>query len=186
MKSFIQITRHLYEEPYHLNLVIVASNGLAMGSLEFYSNASDLKDIGEALKKFNYKQTSTYLYELGSERSEDNFAHYFCFKVFPTGRGYRSYAIQIRMNNNEKLRNLGWPHLHQESDFCIEVDIDELGKLAQLFIGFSKLEQNRLYWSPEANYLDNAVKEPPLQLEPNEVAFEVLPKYKKPPQRAAS
>ena len=69
MKSFIQITRHLYEEPYHLNLVIIASNGLAMGSLEFYLNTSALKDIGEALKKsITSKPPPTYMSLAPSDR----------------------------------------------------------------------------------------------------------------------
>ena len=147
-----------------------------MGSLEFYLNASDLKDIGEALKKFNYKQTSTYLYELGSERSEDNFAHYFCFKAFPTGKGYRSYAIQIRLNNNEKLRKHGWLPLHQESNFAIETDINNLRELGQLLINFSKLKQDRLYWTPETGYLDTVITQSPQDRRDAESrAFSILP-----------
>ncbi len=147
-----------------------------MGSLEFYLKTSDLKDIGEALLKFNYRENSTYLYELGSERPVNNSAHYFLFKAYPTGRGYKHYAIQIRTNNKETHRESGWPHLHQESDLSIEIDIDELQKLGQLFIDFYKLEQDRLYWSPVASFLDTAVKESRLRLEPIDVAISVLPK----------
>lgn len=155
MRSFIQITRHLYEEPHLLNLVIIASNGTAMGSLEFCVNTSDLEEIGNAFLKFTYRQASTYTYELGSEKPESKFAHYFRLKAFPTGKSLRSYAFQIHLNNNENIRESGWPHHHQMSDFCIETDIDELRKFGQLLLDFSELNQHRLYWSEEVSRIDS-------------------------------
>lgn len=147
MKPFIQISRHLDDmEPHHLRLVIIASIGLATGCLDFYLNTSDIRETGTALTKFSYEKTSKHLLEVGSERKEANFAHYFRFKAFPSGKGFRSYAVEIRLNNNENLREHGWPHLHQESTFCIETDIDNLRELGQLLIDFSELKQDRLYW----------------------------------------
>jgi len=35
-----------YEEPYQLNLVILASNGMSSGGLEFYTNTTRLEEIG--------------------------------------------------------------------------------------------------------------------------------------------
>ncbi|MBN2710987.1 MAG: hypothetical protein JXR97_00935 [Planctomycetes bacterium] len=43
----IEIKRYPYEEPYHLNLVFSASNGVFEGSLKYYCHASDLEDIGK-------------------------------------------------------------------------------------------------------------------------------------------
>jgi len=158
MKPFIQITRHLDDvEPHALRLVIIASNGLTTGCLDFYLNAGDLKKAGNALTEFSYEKTSDYLLEVGSERKEDNFSHYFRFKAFPTGKGYRSYAIELRLNNNQNLREYGWSYLHQECNFSIETDIDNLRELGSLLNDFSKLKQDRLYWTPETGYLDTAL-----------------------------
>jgi len=177
MKPFIQITRHLYEEPHHLNLVIIASNGRAMGSLEFCLNASDLKDIGSALLKFNYKQNSNYAYELGSENPKAKFAHYFQLRAFPTGKGFRSYAIQLRLNNNENIRDDGWPYCHQLSDFCIEADIDNLREFGQLLLDFSALKHHRLFWSQENSHLDNKMSNlSGWNTDVLENAFDALPK----------
>lgn len=81
MRSFIQLSRHLYEEPYHLNLVIIASNGLASGSLEFYTNPGKIAELGSALKTFPSHQRSSHLFEIGSEYPEDQFAFYLRLRV---------------------------------------------------------------------------------------------------------
>ncbi len=71
---FIIIRRHPYEEPYHLNLVITASNGVFAGTLEYYCNATDLTEMGSKLMSFPERIGDTYSYELGSPRPEDRFA----------------------------------------------------------------------------------------------------------------
>ena len=165
MKSFIQLTSIPDEDPPILHVVIIAGNGLASGSLEFYISTSDIQKTGIALTKFSYSEKSNYSLEIGSEAPEAKFAHYFRFNVFPTGKAYNSYAIQIRLNNNEKLREQSWSHLHQENEFSIETDIDNLKNLGQLLIDFCELEGDfsnrkyrRLYWTPKSGYLETDEK----------------------------
>jgi len=167
MQSFIQITRHLYEEPYHLNLVIIASNGTAMGSLEFYTNPNSLNEIGKALTSFPKYERANYLFERGSERPEDIFAWYLRLRVFAKN-DLNKCAIHLRLNNNEKhntyrgqpgeITSFSTPQL---TDFTIDTNADSVRRLAELFTEFSKLNQQRLYWTPEGGHLDNEVLEPP-------------------------
>lgn len=76
MSSYIRITRFPYEEPYHLNLVIAASNGSASGGPEFYINSDDLLVWAEAFETFPLHAKSVYLWDAGSERAEDRFLYY--------------------------------------------------------------------------------------------------------------
>ena len=73
-QPFISIRRQPYEEPYHLNLVISASNGVLIGSLEYYCSAGDLEKVGSKLAAFPERVGDSYFYKLGSPRPEDRFA----------------------------------------------------------------------------------------------------------------
>lgn len=167
MKPFIQITRHLYEEPYTLNLVIIASNGTAMGSLEFYLNPDNLREIGENLSEFPKFERSNYLFERGRERPEDNHAWYFRFRAYAKNN-LEECGIHLRLNNNAK-HNLykGRPgeftsfETPQLTDFTIDIDAQGIRKLGELIREFSKLNHQRLYWRNETGSLDNNVLEPP-------------------------
>ena len=155
MKPFIQITRHLYEEPYHLNLVIIACNGRAMGSLEFYLNRTDLDEVGEKLARFPKHEISNYLYELGSEKPEDNFGHFFKLFAFKRSVLPNECFLQFRFNNNRHLDENAWRHERQKADFWLTMTIESLNRLGQSMRDFSKLEHQRLYWTPENSILDN-------------------------------
>jgi len=96
--SFIEIVRHPYEEPYHLNLVVVASNGTQRGELEIYSNASDLGVFAQAIRKLP-AQASDATWELGSELPDARFGFHFrlrAYRLSLTGH----CAIEVRFNNN--------------------------------------------------------------------------------------
>ncbi len=82
MASFLKITRHPYEEPHHLNLVVQVSNGTQTGSLEIYTTPEALLRSAEALRAFPRHSTDVFLWEIGSERPEDRWAFYFRFRVF--------------------------------------------------------------------------------------------------------
>src|SRR5687768_3782680 len=115
MNPYIRITRHPYEEPYHLNLVIEASNGSVCGKLEFYLNADALLKWADEMEIFPRHATSVVLWEIGSERPEDRFAFYFRLRLFTVdslGHG----AIQLRLNNNAALPD------REVSEFCIRAE----------------------------------------------------------------
>jgi hypothetical protein len=100
MHPFIQITRHPYEEPHHVNLVVSAGDGTFRGALEIYANAEDLSNVADALIGFPKSDDHVYTWELGSEDEKDRFAFYFRFRVFPTSLTGRC-AVELRFNNNE-------------------------------------------------------------------------------------
>ena len=183
MKPFIQITRHLYEEPYTLNLVIIASNGTAMGSLEFYLNPASLNEIGNALTNFPKFERANYLFERGSERPEDIFAWYLRLRVFAKN-SLEKCGLHLRFNNNAKhntyrgkpgeITSFSTPQL---TDFTIDTSSNSVRRLAELLIEFSKLNHQRLYWTLESGHLDNEVLDPPLHHgHVLTEAFDALPK----------
>jgi hypothetical protein len=136
----IKITRIPYEEPYHLNLRITASNGKANGRLEYYCNADDLKELGSKLLGFPGDQDETIVYKLGSEKPEDRFAFFFSLKIASldsAGHG----SIHLRMNNNRP------PPETEASEFCIPVDVADVNRLGRLLVAFGKLEHRVLDWS---------------------------------------
>ena len=178
MSAFIQVTRHLYEEPYQLNLVIIASNGFSSGSLEFYLNADSLAELGRGLSEMpgHNKATAKFykkpVFEKGSERPEDNHSWYFRLRAFAVYRG-QAAAIQLRMNNNQNFLSYGRRHgenlplnhqyiqdqLHQLTDFSIITDLNKILSLGEAFTQFSKLKEQRLFWTPkEGSRVDNNVK----------------------------
>jgi len=141
MTPSIKLIRFPYEEPYHLNLVIEATNDRHRGQLVFYINAGDLLDLAEELENFPRHASAVYLWELGSEKNEDRFAYYFRMRLFTTD-SVGHCAIQFRFNNNKDLPE------RKISEFCITADPSELNKLGKLVRKYAKLEHEILYWEP--------------------------------------
>ncbi|MEM7016017.1 MAG: hypothetical protein AAF512_01605 [Pseudomonadota bacterium] len=134
---YIKITRHKYEEPYHVNLVFEAANETQRTTLKHYCNANDLSDIAENLEVFPRHKTDVFLYEFGSERKEDRYAYYFRMRIFlinATG----ACAIQTRTNNNKELPE------KEISEFCILAEPSQINRLGQLFRTYSKLNHKVL------------------------------------------
>src|SRR5687768_3554832 len=98
LTPFIEVVRHPYEEPYHVNLVVTASNGAQFASLEIYANAADLTTYANALRDVPGRAAEA-LWELGSERPEDNFAFYFRLRSYQTSKTGQC-AVEVRLNNN--------------------------------------------------------------------------------------
>lgn len=140
MRSFLNITRQPYEEPYHVNLLLSAGNRSTQTQFEVYANTSDLNDAAESLVGFPRTDNDTFLWELGSEDEQDRFAFYFrvrAFKVSPSGR----CAIEIRFNNNQKPPN------QQIVEFCIDAYPSDLDRLGTMLRSFGRLEDLTLEWS---------------------------------------
>ncbi len=141
MNAYLRIKRIPYEEPYHLQLQVEASNGRQSAFFEFYVGAQALTEFSEELEAFPRHSSHVFLYEVGSERPEDRWAYYFRFRVFTTN-GVGHCAIQLRFNNNQEL-----PH-REISEFCIEAEPAQINRLGMLFRSFAKLESPLLEWSP--------------------------------------
>jgi hypothetical protein len=140
LRPFLRITRFPYEEPYHLNLLVAASNGRLRGEIEIYANADDLGVVAARIRRAPETDRSP-VWELGSERSEDRFAFYFCLRVVrqsPSG----ACALALRFNNNAQDAD------RELTDFSIPVFPADLDRLASLLERFRSLEHRLLWWTP--------------------------------------
>jgi hypothetical protein len=140
VERLIHIVRKPYEEPYHIKLIFKASNGENSGQLEIYDNADRLKGLADILEDFPFKNTKSFLWELGSEKPEVGFAFY--FKVeFSLIKHSSECVIGVRLNNNKDGIE------KSISEFYIRCYPAELNKLGRLFREFSKLEKETLIWN---------------------------------------
>jgi hypothetical protein len=135
----IRITRHPYEEPYHLRLHIEASNGRVHGSLEYYCDADDLKTLGKQLVDFTGSRNHEIVYELGSEKPSDRFAFFLSLRVRPLDLSGHC-AVHVRLNNNEE------PPSREVMEFSIRANVADLNRLGNLLIGFGRLQHLVLEW----------------------------------------
>jgi hypothetical protein len=140
--SLLRITRHPDEEPYHVNLVVHASNGRQSSELEIYAAAADLSSAAQALSGFPKHSGDVFTWELGSELPEDRFAFYFRLRVWQVKASGRC-AVEVRFNNNQD------PPDRQVSEFSFGAYPSDLDRLGCLFREFSKLEQLVLEWAVE-------------------------------------
>ncbi len=140
MQSFLNITRHPYEEPWHVNLVVSAGNESIQGEWEIYANASDLKDAAISLTGFPKTDNDSFSWELGSENEQDRFAFYFRLRVFQFSSSGHC-AIELRFNNNQK------PPDQQIVEFCIKAYPADLDRLGTMLDSFSRLEEQTMEWN---------------------------------------
>jgi hypothetical protein len=139
MNAFIQITRFPYEEPYHLQLLVRASNGHQQGELEIYCNADDLVAFSRELSGFPREKNNSALWELGSEDPKARFAFYFGIRAVRLSAGGRC-AIELRFCNNLE------PPLRALTEFSIEALPADIDRLAGLLEHFSRLSHTVLDW----------------------------------------
>ncbi len=140
MKPFIRIKRYPYEEPYHLNLVVAASNGRQRGELEVYANSEDLGTLAADLRKVPRRGEDPAIWELGSERPEDRFAFYFRLRALQTDATGRCH-VELKFNNNQA------PPEREVVGFSLEAYPADLDKLADLLERFGKMEHQVLEWN---------------------------------------
>jgi hypothetical protein len=140
MRPYLTIERFPYEEPYHVNLLLRASNGSQTGELEIYSSPDQLMDIGRQLTEFPQSVGHVVLWEIGSERQEDRFAYYMRFRAFVLDSVGHT-ALHLRFCNNLDLP------AKAISEFCITAEAGALNRLGHLFCEFSSLSHEYLVWS---------------------------------------
>jgi hypothetical protein len=141
MDSRILVKRYPYEEPYHLQLEFLVSNGGFCGNTDIYCNADDLKTIGMALKAFPKNVSDEYQYEYGSENPKDRFYRNFVLRAYITD-SVGHCAVQIEINNNNSEPYEG------KCKFSIQADAASINRLGDRFIRFSELEDYEFEWSP--------------------------------------
>ena len=140
MKTLINLTRFPYEEPYHIQLLLEAGNGMQHASIEYYTNAHDLPELGAALVQFPFTDTREHIYEIGSEDPATRCAYHIRLRFFlirPTG----ACGIEVRFNNNR----LEAPY-RETADFTIQAEVAGINRLGQLLKDFGRLEHRVLEW----------------------------------------
>lgn len=142
----IRITRYLYEEPYHVHLVLEATNDSISTCFEYYCCTTDLIDIATRLEVFPTESKDEYIYEIGSELKTHRSAYYFMLKVFQVTKSGHC-AIQLRTNNNQETKNL------EIAEFSILAESAQINRLGALFRAFSKLEHEVLEWNVSEGHL---------------------------------
>ena len=112
----------------------------------YYDDAASLIELADALEAFPRHTNDVFLYEIGSEKPEDNFAYYFRFRLF-TVNNVGNSAIQIRFCNNGELPN------REVTEFCIEAEPADINRLGNQFREFSKLKKTFLVWSEKESFV---------------------------------
>jgi hypothetical protein len=135
----IRVVRFPYEEPYHLHLLLEASNGRLYGELEYYCNADDFEQLGNQLTNFSGKRGEEVVYERGSEKPKDRSAYFLSIRAKPVDLSGHC-AVRIRMNNNQQEPD------KEMIEFSIKANVADLNRLGRLFIGFRRLEHRVLQW----------------------------------------
>lgn len=138
MTSLLRITRHAYEEPHCVNLVVQASTDGCSAELEVYANAEDLARAADALEAF-LRPDREFKWELGSERPDDRFAFYFLLRVWQVSAAGRC-AAGIRFCNNQQ------PPDRRVAEFSWLVEPADVDRLGRSFREFSRLASDAMEW----------------------------------------
>jgi hypothetical protein len=139
-KSYIRIQRFLYEEPYHLQLGLDASNGHFRGGFDFYTSTKDLIGLGKQLRDFPESSADEVSWVYGSDVPADRCYRYLAIRAYVTNASGHC-AIQFTLNSNSSE-----PHEGQ-CKFSILAEAAAINRLGDLLIGFGKLKHLELFWS---------------------------------------
>ena len=145
--AHLLIRRVPYEEPHHLQLEISASNGILVGQTDIYCNASDLAEIGRALKKFPRFVGDQYKHEYGSSDPKDRNYRHFVLRAYTVG-SWGQCALQISIDLNQQEPDEGI------CQFSIEAEPASLNRLGGLLIEFGQLRHRELLWIPNSDECD--------------------------------
>jgi hypothetical protein len=146
IEPFITVRRHPYEEPYHIQLEFLASNGFFSGTTEIYCNVEDITTLGKALKNFPKKVGDEYSYEYGSEDPTKKFYRYFLLRTYTfDSAGHCALQIKINFNTREPEEGL--------CTFSIQAESAAINRLGELFEQFAKLEHLEMRWNLKEGHL---------------------------------
>jgi len=134
--------RFPYEEPYHTELSIAASNGRYSGHIQIYCGVDAIQEIGQALAAFPRKVPDEYIFECGSENPNERWAYYLKLRAYTLGlRGQP--ALQVQMNLNGDAPNDG------RCSFSIaDVEAAQISRLGRLFLRLHSHASGYFLWTP--------------------------------------
>ncbi|RLS42841.1 MAG: hypothetical protein DWH81_03675 [Planctomycetota bacterium] len=139
-RSYIEIQRVPYEEPYALCLMISVGNGSFSGSLEYYCNTSDLMEMGVAFESLQQQANHSYVYQRGSSNPEDRWAYFFHISVLVLDSSGHCH-LNLEIDNNRT------PPERASCSFVISTDVSAIKRLGRLLKTFAQLEHSILRWS---------------------------------------
>lgn len=140
-EPWILVKRVPYEEPYHTQVEVAASNGLFAGGLDFYCGVDDLKEISGALAGFPSRVPDEYRFEYGSEDPARRFYRYFLLRAYTTdGAGHCALQFVMNLNSSE-------PH-EGVCRFSLSVDPAQIARLGRLFARLHGHPAGRFRWTP--------------------------------------
>ena len=140
MKPLLKLTRIPYEEPYHIELLVEASDGHQHASITYYTNAKDLPKLGDALIQFPFADSGEHIYEIGTEDPAARFAYHLYFRFFLIGSAGDS-GIEIRFSNNEEDASA-----REIAEFTIPCEVAGINHLGNLLKDFGRLQHRVLEW----------------------------------------
>jgi len=140
MRYSILIERVPYEEPHHLELHWTIESEETSSRFELYDNATILSKFAKVFKNFPNHNEDEFIYQLGSEKSEDNFSYFFRLHIFLKNHRGHDATLDVRFVNNQEYADT------RIVDYRLYSTTPRLRKLASLFKEFSKLESRILYW----------------------------------------
>jgi hypothetical protein len=147
VEPYIVMRRVPYEEPYHLNIELSASNGAFAGTVDFYCTPGALLEIAAALSAFPNKVPDAYVFEYGSPDSGRQVYRHLMLRAYTVG-ALGGCGLHISMNRNCAPPDEG------VCEFSILVEPAALNKLGRLLQLFAQLEHLELEWTPTLAELD--------------------------------
>lgn len=136
-----------------MNLVIVISNGNAVGSLEFYSNGGFLGELAQLFDPTQFHDEHAIEKELGSEQADANFAFYLRLRLCRINE--REFCLSVRMNNNAEHRSGFAKHEVCLTELALLLTSSEVEELGIAMNQFAELDRMRLLFSAEGCVLDD-------------------------------
>lgn len=138
--TFIKVRRFEYEEPYHTEVWVSASNGAFSGEIRYFCVADDLKEIASKLETFSKDPKGEYKYEVGSEDPEDNSGYYFLFRVCPmNSNGQCSIHIRITVNGTCSEPGI--------CEFSIIAEPNHIAELSKFFLDLYEFKVSSFSWN---------------------------------------
>jgi len=142
IESGIRVVRTPYEEPYHTQITITASNGSFTGETDLYCGVDELIEIGQALARFPTKVPDEYEFIYGSANPADRFYRFFRFRAKTVDvAGHCALHFEFELNQDEP--NEG------RAAFSLPVEPWALEALGRLFETLHGDPSGEFYWSPD-------------------------------------
>ena len=139
--SCILVTRHPYEEPYHLQLEISASNGAFSMCTDIYLNTAELDELGRRLQSFPRRVGDTCELRYGSDDPLKRFYRLFVLRAYTFNAiGHCAIALQVNQNSAEPNEGI--------AQFSIKAEAAAINRLGALFEEFARLSHRSLRWTP--------------------------------------